>query len=97
MDVPWPIYIILSPAIFFALFGISVRPFRAEHVTGPFIQGGLVGILASIAWWLAGVASDSSGISRYLLDGLVGILALSALWQLFMVAMLVKSIRHDQS
>jgi len=97
MDVPWPVYVILGPAIFFALFGVFVRPFRVEHVTGPFIQGAIVGVLASMGWWLAGIAAGLSGLLRYLVDGLVGFLFLASLVWLITAAILVKSARHGGS
>jgi hypothetical protein len=87
MNIPWPVFVILGPAIAFALLGVRKPPFRLEHATGPFVQGALAGTEASLAWWIAG---KGSGLTALLLDVLVGILVIAALLQLvstFAIAM----------
>jgi len=95
MEIPWPVYVILGPAVFFALIGALISPFRFEHVTGPFVQGVVAGIPGSLGWWLVGIASGLSGISSFLVNGVAGFLMVAALWQLVLTAILIKSLQHD--
>jgi hypothetical protein len=93
VNIPWPVFVILVPALFLGLLAICLAPSKLENITGLSFQGALVGIEVSICWWLAG--SGSSPLTRLLIDALVGLFGIGALWHIVLVVGTVVAARHE--
>jgi len=91
MNLPWPIYVVFIPAIFFAVLGLCLGASKSDHITGLFFQGALAGTEASLAWWLAG--SGSSLLTRLIFYIVAGLLSIAALYQLLILTMMVSDVR----